>query len=220
MCTDKSNKFALTDIETYRAMGAVHTSKDKKISRKEMIEREKELNSHAAMWNKMLNQGQDREQGGRIHDSLVSHDQALAVMTLLLKDRKAGNKSRAVLTGNSSNSVGLSITVSMFLEAIASSIEGPYEVKSSEDLIAVFEEVNEKWRHRMEEDVREDLSEQTERQTCQVELLCSEREGQMSEQTEIQTSLVIEPASHEREDHRSEQTEKRTSLVIESAIPP
>ena len=76
-----------------------------------MIEREKELNSHAAMWNKMLNQGQDREQGGRIHDSLVSHDQALAVMTLLLKDRKAGNKSRAVVTGNSSNSVGLSITL-------------------------------------------------------------------------------------------------------------
>ena len=103
MCTDKSNKFALTDIETYRAMGAVHTSKDKKISRKEMIEREKELNSHAAMWNKMLNQGQDLEQGGRIHDSLVTHDQALAVMTLLLKDHKAGNKSRAVVTGNSSN---------------------------------------------------------------------------------------------------------------------
>ena len=76
-------------------------------------------------------------------------DQALAVMTLLLKVHKAGNKSRAVVTGNSSNSVGLSITVSMFLEAVAASIDSPYEVSSSEDLIAVFEEVNEVWRGRM-----------------------------------------------------------------------
>ena len=52
------------------------------------------------------------------------------------------------MTGNSSNSVGLSITVSMFLEAVAASIDSPYEVSSSEDLIAVFEEVNEVWRGR------------------------------------------------------------------------
>ena len=37
LSTDKSNKFALTDMETYRAMGAVHTAKDRKISRREMI---------------------------------------------------------------------------------------------------------------------------------------------------------------------------------------
>ena len=74
LSTDKSNKFALTDMEAYKVMGAVHTAKDRKISRREMIEREKVLNSHAAMWNKMLNQGQDHEHGGRIHDSLVTHD--------------------------------------------------------------------------------------------------------------------------------------------------
>ena len=47
MNTDKSNKFGLTDIETYRAMGRVHTSKDRKISRKELIKREKILNSNS-----------------------------------------------------------------------------------------------------------------------------------------------------------------------------
>ena len=148
MCTDKSNKFAITDRETYKAMGAVHTARDRKIGRREMIEREKVLNSHASMWNKMLNQGEDHQHGDRIHDSLVTHDQALAVMTLLLKDHKAGNKTRQVVTGNSSNSVGLSITVSMFLEAVASSIEEPYEVNSSEEMMAVIEEVNDKWRER------------------------------------------------------------------------
>ena len=95
------------------------------------------LNSHAAMWNKMLNQGKHHDHGGRIHDSLVTHDQALAVITLLLKDHKASNKTRQVLTG--SRSVGLSINVSMFQEAIAASIDLPYE-----EMIAVIEGVNDK----------------------------------------------------------------------------
>ena len=46
----------------------------------------------------------------------------------------------------------MSITVSMFLEAVASSMDAPYEVSSSEDLIAIFEEVNRKWRERMEKE--------------------------------------------------------------------
>ena len=70
----------------------------------------------------------------------------MAVMTLMLKDDKEGNKKRAVATGNSSNSVGMSITVSMFLEAVASSVDKAYEVNSSEDLIANIEDVNTKWR--------------------------------------------------------------------------
>jgi hypothetical protein len=88
----------------------------------------------------------------------VTHDQSLAVMTLMLKDHKEGNKSRAVVTGNSSNSVGMSITVSMFLEAVASSVDKAYEVNSSEDLIANIEDVNTKWRERME---KVNLDEQT-----------------------------------------------------------
>lgn len=98
-----------------------------------MIEREKLVNSHAAMWNKMLGQGEHHDHGGRIHDSLVQHSQAMAVMTLLLKDHKAGNKTRQVVSSNSSNTVGMIITVSMFLEAVASSITDGYEVNSSED---------------------------------------------------------------------------------------
>ena len=63
----------------------------------------------------------------------------------------AGNKTRQVVTGNSSNSVGLSITVSMFLEAFASSIDAPYEVNSSEEMMAVIEGVNDKWIERNEQ---------------------------------------------------------------------
>ena len=133
-------------------MGEVHTAKDRKIGRREMIEKERLVNSHAAMWNKMLGHGENNEHGGRIHDSIVQSDQSMAIMTLLLKDHKDGDKTRSVVTGNTSNSVGMSIIVSMFLEAVAASIDDPYEVNSSEDLIATIEEVNEIWRQRMKKD--------------------------------------------------------------------
>ena len=74
MNTDKSSKFAITTIEDYKRMGEIHTRNDKKISRRELIEREKTLNSHSAMWNKMLSLGEAHDQGDRIHDSLVTHD--------------------------------------------------------------------------------------------------------------------------------------------------
>ena len=82
---------------------------------------------------KMLEYGDAHEQGGRVRDSVVQHDQALAVLTLLLKDHKEGNKTRQVVSENSSNTVGLSILASLFLEAVANSIEDPFEVNSSED---------------------------------------------------------------------------------------
>ena len=37
----------------------------------------------------------------------------------------------------------------MFLEAVANAITNPHEVTSSEDLLAIIEECNEKWRERM-----------------------------------------------------------------------
>ena len=41
LTTDKSSKFAITDLETYKAMGEEHTKNDRKLGRKEKIEREK-----------------------------------------------------------------------------------------------------------------------------------------------------------------------------------
>ena len=44
--TDKSGKFFVVSQDEYRKMGAVHTSKDKMISMKEVVEIEKQLNGH------------------------------------------------------------------------------------------------------------------------------------------------------------------------------
>ena len=144
----------------------------------------------------MLSLGENHDQGDRIHDSLVSHDQNLAVMTLLLKDHKEGDKTRQVVSGNSSNTVGLSITVSMFLEAVASSIEHPIEVNSSEDLLARFEEVNKVWREKMstEEDIEKNV-------------------------TDILTDPLVELDEHpdSQREYKPEMSEQQTGPLIELA---
>ena len=138
----------------------------------------------------------------------------LAVMTLMLKDRKEGNKSRAVVTGNISNSVGMCINVSMFLEAGASSVDKTYEVNSSKDLMANIEDVNTKWRKRME---KVNLVEQTSTVIEQAPNLSehgqTERVSeQVVEESDELTRRVIEQALK-----RSE-LDEQTRKVIEQAL--
>ena len=118
------------------------------------------------------------------------HDQALAVMTLVLKDHKDGNKTRQIVSGNSSNTVGLSIAVSTFLEAIASSIEHPYEINSSEDLISRLEDVNKKWR----------------------EMMSDTEEPRNEQQTDPPSELAVHP--------RKDATEQQTDPLVEPTVQP
>ena len=150
MCTDKSSKLAVTTRENYLQMGHVHTKTDKVITRREMIEREKTLNSHCVMWRKMTGMGDNADQGDRCHDSLTTKSQNHAKMTLLLKDHKEGDKTRRVISGNTSNSLGMGTVALMFIESLASSVIDPYEVSSGEDLLSRIEECNEKWKVRKE----------------------------------------------------------------------
>mgnify|MGYP001295681886 FL=1 len=120
--TDKSNRFCVTDINTYRQMGEVHTKKDKKISREDMIKNEKTLNSDAAMMRKMLNFGKNHNQGDRVHTAVTSHDQNTATLSLVYKDHKEGRKTRPLVSGNTSNTQGLSTMTSVLFEAVAQSV--------------------------------------------------------------------------------------------------
>ena len=60
----------------------------------------------------------------------------------MLKDHKRKLTTRPVVSGCSSNSAGMSNIVSMFLEAVGSSIKDPYEVVSSEDMLSRVEDCN------------------------------------------------------------------------------
>ena len=52
--TDKSSKLAVMNTDEYLEMGRGTRTKDRKVDRKEIIEREKKLNEHTEMWVRML----------------------------------------------------------------------------------------------------------------------------------------------------------------------
>ena len=140
--TDKSGKFCITDRETYLELGKVHTSGDREINRGEIKEREKILNAHTSMWIKMTNMGEDHKHEGRTRESKISRSNNLANMRLLIKDHKEKLASRPVVSGCDSNTLGMSNMVSELLESVCNSITDPYEVISSEDMLAKVAECN------------------------------------------------------------------------------
>ena len=142
MKTDKSGKFAITDRENYIEMGKAHTARDREIDIKEIREKERVLNGHTSMWIKMTNLGEQHNHEDRARESKISKSQNLANMYLLLKDHKETLSTRPVVSGCDSNTLGLSNMVAELLEAICNSMESPYEVISTEDMLSRIEEAN------------------------------------------------------------------------------
>ena len=66
MLSDKSFKFAVTDKRTFIEAGKVHTDNGRKIDRHELIEIDKLMSGHCAMWVKMLGIGDDHNQSDRV----------------------------------------------------------------------------------------------------------------------------------------------------------
>ena len=58
MLTDKSGKFAVSDVESYIEMGAVHTSKDTEVGDETVRKIQKMYNGHTSMWLNMANVGE------------------------------------------------------------------------------------------------------------------------------------------------------------------
>jgi hypothetical protein len=146
---DKSNRFCVTDINTYRRMGEVQTKKDKKITRENMIKNEKTLNSHAAMMRKMFNFGTNHDQGDRVHTAVTSTDQNTATLSL-------GEKTRPLVSGNTSNTQGLSTMGSVLFEAVAQCVEDPYKVNSTEDMGSVCIGVNKLIREKIDKEIEDE----------------------------------------------------------------
>ena len=85
MKTDKSGKFAATNLENYIRMGQEHTSKDKKITRTDIRKIEKILNSHCRAWCKCWGSGRKHGHTGRIMTSKTTTSNNVASMWLGLK---------------------------------------------------------------------------------------------------------------------------------------
>ena len=72
-------------------------------------------------------------------------------MYLTDKDHNEGKKTRPVVTGCNSNTLGFSNSVSDLLESVNKANQDPYEVVSSEDMLANTELFNEQSKKVMEE---------------------------------------------------------------------
>ena len=86
-------------MEEYIKMGSKHTSKDKPIYRKELIEIEKNINGHTFAWTKMWDTGGEHGHMGRVIDSKITHSENISTMYVVYKDhKKTPGESRPIVT--------------------------------------------------------------------------------------------------------------------------
>ena len=85
--TDKSSRFAVLSRKQYMESGMVHTSKDKKISWKEVSYIQAQVNSHVWWLTHILRYGEETDPG-RVLKNLQNHSIEVPEMVLLIKDHK------------------------------------------------------------------------------------------------------------------------------------
>ena len=101
------------------ALGEDNLKKDKEVDRAEVMRIEKTLNSHAASWCKMWKTGENHEHEDRIRQSKITNSENRADMYLSYKDhKKPPGKTRPIATGCTSNTLGLSNSVSQLIESL------------------------------------------------------------------------------------------------------
>ena len=107
-----------------------------------MIERR--INDHTRFWCIMLNSGVNHDHLDRIVKSKLCSSENAAPMYFMYKDHKVEGGYRPVVGGCNSDSLGLSNILSEAVESVANSIEHPFEVISSEDMLSRIYACNQK----------------------------------------------------------------------------
>ncbi|MCP3678952.1 MAG: hypothetical protein GY782_01110, partial [Gammaproteobacteria bacterium] len=149
--TDKTNKFAAVDQDTYLKMGGKHTDKDLVISPQEAEAVQAEANGHVSMWIKMLGMGEAWGHGPRIRESLIQQSCVVPPMKLLVKDHKKVPEdgvppTRPVVSASKGINVGLSNIISDVLEPLSRGIKDSGEVISTEHLLNEINSLNQEWK--------------------------------------------------------------------------
>ena len=90
----------------------------------------------------MFNSGENHDHRGRLVNSKKTLSENTADLYLLLKDLKDGDKTRPVVTGCTSNTLGMSNNTASVLEDVAATEEDTFESISSEDMLAKTKDYN------------------------------------------------------------------------------
>ena len=147
--TDKSGKLMIANKEDYLKMGKSKIAEDKK------LDIEEKINNHTRILTKIFNIGEGHKHLKRVQESVITHSETSAPMYYLYKDHKKEPGWRPVVSGCNSNTVGISNILSDIIESICNSIEKPYEVISSEDMLNRIHKCNQEIRQEIEEKKKE-----------------------------------------------------------------
>ena len=145
--TDKSGKFAVCTVSTYRQMGLSNVKSDKEIDLDKVNKIQKQLNGHVASLNRCMNVGKQWGHQQRIHESTTSDSNLVPPGYILIKDHKEveiGKLPGARLVISNCRGMGepLATLLSNLVESLAMCMEDPFQVLSSEDLISKLEDYN------------------------------------------------------------------------------
>ena len=139
--TDKSGKLLVMKKEDYIRMGIKNNEEDREMTRKEVKEVEKSINEHTRMLTKVFNIGEEHDHIARVLRSKISNSEMTAPKYYMFKDHKKEEAWRPVVSGCSSNTLGLSNLLSEVIESLCAAVENPFEVISSEDMLYRIEEL-------------------------------------------------------------------------------
>ena len=140
--TEKSGKITIMDKEKYVAMGKKESRGDKIIGRPELLKIEKDINDHMRMLCKVANAGESHGHLERIINSKITNSETCAPKYYIFKDHKEKESWRPVVSGCTSNTLGISNFLSDIVESVCTAVKDPYEVISSEDLLYRVEKFN------------------------------------------------------------------------------
>ena len=140
--TDKSGKLTVISRNEYEKLGKEKCKEDRKLNRTEIRRIERRINEHSKWWCKMINSGASHNHQDRIIASKQSSSENTAPKYYMFKDHKIGGGYRPVVGGCSSDTLGLSNTLSEVVESVAKAVETPFEVISSEDMLSRIYEFN------------------------------------------------------------------------------
>ena len=142
--TDKSGKLIPMKRDIYEKLGGDKCKLDRKLDRDELRKIERRLNEQSKFWTKILNSGKNHGHLDRILKSKIMNSENAAPKYYMFKDHKVEGGYRPVVSGCNSNSLGLSNTLSEVVESVCKSVDNPFEVISSEDLLSRIHICNEK----------------------------------------------------------------------------
>ena len=143
--SDKSSKLCVIKKNKYLQVGIKDRGKDKKIARKDLQDIEKKINEHTRLLCKIMNIGEENNHLQRIIESKETSSEQAAPKYFLFKDHKKEKEAyRPVVSGCSSNTLGLSNLLSEVIESLCDSVSDPYEVNSDRDLLSRLETFNKK----------------------------------------------------------------------------